>query len=290
MSLPEDRLIITAALTGAGHGKEKNPALPISPEEIVQAAVECEEAGAAIVHIHARAKDGKPSAEISIFSEIVAGIREKTNLIINLTTGGSRVLARDERLRVVSDLKPEMASFSCGSTMTGQYDAKKGKWSLDFTLGQSYQQLEDMARLFKESGVRPELEIYDVGMLQNVEMLSQMGLLEEPRYYSFVTGIPGQIIQGDMKTLLFLTERLPKGALWQVTGIGGRNHFAMAACGILLGGCVRVGLEDSVFISKGVLAESNAQLVRKARMIADALGKTPMNANEARDVLRLKRR
>lgn len=288
--LPEDRIIITAALTGAAHGKEKNPALPISPEEIIQAAVECEQEGAAIVHIHAREKSGKPSAEISIFSEIVAGIREKTDLIINLTTGGSRVLPREERLRVVSELKPEMASFSCGSTMTGTYDVKTGSWPLDFTLVQTYKDLEVMARLFKENGVRPELEIYDVGMLQNAEMLFQMGLLEEPRYYSFVTGIPGQIISGDVKTLLFLTERLPAHALWQVTGIGGKNHFPMATAGMLLGGCVRVGLEDCVFISKGVLAKSNGELVAKARTLAQALGKTPMTPKEARDLLQLKRR
>lgn len=286
--LPSDKFIITVALTGAGHGKEKNPALPITPEEIIQSAVECAKEGAAIVHIHARDKEGKPTADVGVFSEIVSGIREKTDLIVNLTTGGSRVLHRDKRLRVISDLKPEMASFSCGSTMTGQYDKKEKKWTLDFTLSQSYKQLEDMAKLFLENSVRPELEIYDVGMLQNAEQLFQMGLLEEPRYYSFVTGIPGQIIQGDVKTLLFLSEKVPKGSLWQVTGIGGREHFTMATTGLLLGGCVRVGLEDSVYIAKGELAPSNAHMVKKIKGIAAALGKTPMNPSEARELLKLR--
>lgn len=288
--LPKDKVLITTALTGAGHGKEKNPALPISPEEIVAAAVECEKAGSAIVHIHARDKDGKPTADINIFREIVSGLREKTNLIINLTTGGSRTIARDERLAMIPELKPDMASFSMGSTMTGNYDTSTKSWSLDFTLNQSYKQLEDMAKLFKENGVKPELEIYDVGMIQNVEIFSELGLLEEPKFYSFVTGIPGQVIQGNVKTLLFLSELLPPNSLWQVTGIGGKIHFHMAAAAILLGGCIRVGLEDNVFISKGVLADSNAALVKKAVRIADDLGKSPMTPDEARVMLNLKRK
>lgn len=288
--LPEDRIVITVALTGASHGKEKNPALPITPEEIVQAAVECENAGAAIVHVHARDAAGKATADLNVFREIVAGLRERTSLIVNLTTGGSRTIPRAERLRVIPELKPEMASFSCGSTMTGSYDGKKKAWGLDFTLQQSYRELEEMARLFMENNVRPELEIYDAGMLQNVELLAEMGLLAEPRYYSFVTGIPGQIIRGDVKTILFLSELLPPGSLWQVTGIGGRNHFRMAAAAILLGGNVRVGLEDNVFIERGRLAASNAELVTKAVGLAAALGKKPLAPAEVRALLGLERR
>lgn len=287
--LPTNKVMITTALTGAGHGKEKNPALPITPEEIVQAAVECEKAGSAIVHIHARDKDGKATADINIFREIVDGLRSETNLIINLTTGGSRTIDREERLAVIPELKPDMASFSVGSTMTGKYDSKSGDWALDFTLAQSYKQIEQMARLFKENGVRPELEIYDVGMIQNVRMLDEMGLLEGPKFYSFVTGIPGQIIMGDVKTLLFLSELLPHDCYWQATGIGGRAHFQTAAAAILLGGSIRVGLEDNVFISKGKLADSNAALVKKAVRIADDLGKTPLNADEVRKLLNLKK-
>ncbi len=287
-----DKLIITAALTGAQQGKEANPNLPEQPDEIIRQAVECWRAGAAIVHIHARDKRGKATSDVRVFRRIVEGIRAAgCDVVINLTTGGAIAgLPLTKRIAVVPELRPEIASFSVGAAMVGRYDAEKKKWVRDFTMPISYADMETIARTMLENGVKPELEVYDAGMLNNVAMLREQGWLADPLWINFVMGIPGQVTAATPKNLLHLVEtlRVPATALWLVSAIGGRAHWPMAAVAMALGGHVRTGLEDNVYVERGVLASGNAQVVEKMVGLAREIGREVATADEAREMLGLR--
>ena len=282
-----EKLIITAALTGAQQGKEANPNLPEQPHEIIRQAIQCREAGAAVVHIHARDSQGRPTADPEVFRQIVDGIREKSDLVICLSTGGAAKISLDERIGMVPALKPALASFNIGSTMTGRYDLKGRKWISDFTLCQSYAELEFIGRTMLEAGTKPEMEIYDPGMINNALLLHEIGVIAKPMHFSLVMGIPGQINTPTPKQLMHLTEILPQGSTWQVIGIG-VHQFPMITLGMLLGGHVRVGMEDNLYLSKGVMAQSNAQFVDKAVRIATEIGRAVATPDEAREILSLK--
>ncbi|MDI6761838.1 MAG: 3-keto-5-aminohexanoate cleavage protein [Thermodesulfobacteriota bacterium] len=284
-----EKLIITVALTGAQHGKEANPNLPEQPEEIIRQAIECREAGAAIVHIHARDREGKPTADPGVFKVISDGIMAKTDLVICLSTGGAAKISLKERIGMIPALKPELASFNIGTTMTGRYDFENGKWLSDFTLSQSYSDLELIARTMLEAGTKPEIEIYDPGMINNALLFEKIGAIVKPMHFSFVMGIPGQINTPTPKHLLYLSENLPEGSTWQVIGIG-IHQFPMVTMGMLLGGHVRVGMEDNLYISRGVMAESNAQFVEKTDRIAREIGRPIATPDEAREILGLKKK
>ena len=287
-----DKLIVTAALTGAQQGKEANPNLPEQPDEIIQQAIECWRAGAAVVHIHARDERGKATSDVKVFRRIVEGIRAAgCDAVINLTTGGAIAgLPLAERIAVVPQLKPEIASFSVGATMVGRYDVEKKKWARDFTMPISYADMETIARAMLENGVRPELEVYDAGMLNNVTILREQGWLADPLWINFVMGIPGQVTTPTPKNLFHLVEtlRVPPNALWLVSAIGGRAHWAMAAMAIAMGGHVRTGLEDNVYLERGVLAGGNAPMVEKMIRLAREIGREVATPNEAREMLRLR--
>jgi len=281
-----EKLIVTAALTGNFHTKKDNPNLPEQPDEIIQQACECWRAGASTVHIHARDSAGRPTADVDVFTEIVEGIRGKCDVVINVSTGGAATIPFKQRYALVPALKPEIASFSVGSGMTGRYDFKAKKWIRDFALIQSYEGLEFIARTMLENGTKPELEVYDLAMINNVLLLKEMGLLEEPLLTNLVFGIPGQCMQATPKNLLHLVESLPTGSNWQATGVG-KHSFSMGSMAIVLGGHVRVGMEDSVYISKGVLAKSNVQFVEKIIRMANDIGREVATPNEARKILAL---
>lgn len=280
------KLMIAAALTGGVHTKADNMNLPEQADEIIGHAYECWRAGASVVHIHARDSSGRPTADINVVKEIVEGIRERCDIVINISTGGAAAISREQRYALVPALKPEIASFSVGSGMTGRYDFETKKWVRDFTLVQSYKDLELIARTMLESGTKPELEIYDLAMINNVLLLKKMGLLEEPLLFNLVFGIPGQCVPATPRNLLHLAESLPTGSTWQATGVG-KHSFPIAATAIVLGGHVRVGMEDSIYISKGVLAKSNAQFVEKVVRMATDIGREVATPNEARNILAL---
>lgn len=287
-----ERIIVTCALTGAQQGKEANPNLPEQPDEIIAQAVEAWRAGAAILHIHARDTEGKATPDFEIFGEIVEGIRAAgCDAVLNLTTGGAVAgLPLEERLRVVSELRPEIASFSVGGgALLGRFDDRAQQWVNDrfVPLFPSHAEIERTARLFQEHGVRPELEVYHAGMLNNVHALVARGVLDEPLLINFVTGIPGEITGATVKNLVFLVDDLPAGAVWQVSAIGARNHFRMLGAVLAMGGQVRVGMEDNVYIAPGEKAVSNAQIVTKAVRIIRELGFEPASTAEARSRLKL---
>lgn len=287
-----DKLIVTCALTGAQQGKEANPNLPEQPDEIIRQAIECWRAGAAIVHIHARDERGKATSDVGVFRHIIEGIRGAgCDVVINLTTGGAIAgLPLRERIAVVPELKPEIASFSVGAAMVGRYDAEQKRWARDFTMPISYADMEIIARTMLENGVRPELEVYDAGMLNNIAMLREQGWLGDPLWINFVMGIAGQVTPATPKNLLHLVEtlRVPSNALWLVSAIGGRAHWQMAAVAMALGGHARTGLEDNVYVERGVLASGNAQMVEKMVRLARDIGREIATPAEARKILQLK--
>lgn len=289
-----DKVIVTCALTGAQQGKEANPNLPEQPREIIEQALGAARAGAAIVHIHARDSRGTATADVAVFREIAEGIRAKSDVILNLTTGGAVAgLPLEERLRVLPELNPEIASFSIGSgSLLGRYDAAGRKWLRDqyVPLVPSYAEMEAAARIFRDNGVRPELEIYGTSFLNNVWHLREAGVLEEPLLINLVMNIPGECIPWSPKNVLFFVESLPPNNRWVVTAIGGKVHFLSVALSVAMGGHVRVGMEDNVYIERGVLARSNAQIVEKAVGILHAVGKEIASPAEARQILGLRAR
>ena len=291
--MASDRTIITCALTGAQQGKAANPALPEQPDEIIAQGLEAWRAGAAILHLHARDAEGKASGDPAIFRQITEGLRAAgCEAILNLSTGGAVAgLSIEQRLAVVPELKPEIASFSVGGgSMLGRWDESAGEWINDrfVTLFSSHAELERVARLFKDNGTRPELEVYHSGMLNNIAALDARGVLQKPLLVNLVTGIPGECNPGTVRNLLYLVDHLPPGSCWLVAAIGARNHYRLLGAVVAMGGHVRVGLEDNLYLERGRLAASNGEIVEKAVRILHDLGGEPASPTDARQILELK--
>ncbi len=274
-----DKLIITAALTGGIHGKEANPALPEQPGEIIQSAVECYKAGAAIVHIHARDRQGRGVADPAIFSEINEGIRSFCPVVIQNTTGGPGLPIEKRILSL--DASPEMASLNMGSVVF--FD--RGKELKFFNMRS---EIEAFAQAMIERNIKPEMEVYNPSMFGEVENLVAKGLLRKPYYINFVMGVGGMGgYPGTPKNLIAMSEHLPEDAFFNVSGIG-RCQLAMSTMAILMGAHVRVGLEDNVFYRKGELAQNNAQFVERIVRLARELGREVATPDEARKILGMK--
>jgi 3-keto-5-aminohexanoate cleavage enzyme len=267
------KLIITAALTGAEVTKKQQPNLPVTPDEIAEAAYEAYKAGASIVHIHARDKDGNSTQDYEVYKEIKEKIEAKCPVIFQPSTGGAVWHTPEERLQPV-ELRPEMATLSTGTCNFGP-DV--------FMNSQEY--IEKFAKRMKELGVKPEIEVFERGMINNALTLVKKGLIDEPLHFDFVMGVPGAI-SGEIRDLLYLVESIPKGSTWTVAGIG-RYELPLATAAILLGGHVRVGFEDNIYYRKGELAKSNAQLVERIVRLANELGRQVATPDEAREILGL---
>jgi 3-keto-5-aminohexanoate cleavage enzyme len=269
------KLIITAAMVGAETTRADQPNLPITPEEIADAAAACREAGASICHLHVRTDDGAPTQDKERFRETIDAIRRKTDIIVQVSTGGAVWMTPEERLQPIH-LAPEMATLTCGTVNFGQEVFWNGPALL-----------QQFAAAFKEKGVRPEFEIFDAGMIANALHLAKLGLVEAPFHFDFVLGVPGAL-PASPKNLLYLTESIPEGATWTVAGIG-RHQLPMAALAVTLGGHVRVGFEDNIYYRKGELAASNAQLVERVARIAAELDRPLATPDEAREMLGIPR-
>ena len=269
-----NKLIITAALTGAEVTREQQPALPISPEEIAVAAQECGQAGASIVHLHARNADGSPTQDRETYRQIIAAIRRRCDVIVQVSTGGAVGMTPAERLQPVA-LKPEMATLSMGTVNFG-----------DDVFMNHPADMEVFLRAMHEHGVKPELEVFDTGMLTTASRWLKQGLLRGPAHFDFVLGIPGGMA-GTPEALMYLRAQLPLGSSWTVAGIGAAQ-LQLGTLAIVLGGHVRVGFEDNVYYRKGELATSNAQLVARVARISQELGRSPATPDEARAMLGLR--
>jgi len=273
-----DKLIITAAITGSRITREATPYIPITPEEIVASAIECWEAGASIVHIHVRDPNtGLGAQDIGLFRQVVEPLRKSTDLVLCLTTSGipGKNLPIEERLTPL-ELKPELASFDAGSINLG------GSVFIntpDF--------LQAAAVRMSEAGVKPELEVFDVGMMATCLRMREEGSLRDPLHFQFVLGTPWGI-PATPKSLLHLLDYLPERSTWSVIGIG-KAHLPMSMMGVILGGHIRVGMEDNIYYTRGELAKSNAQFVKRIVRIAEAYGREVATPEDARQILGLKR-
>ena len=267
------KLIITAALTGAEVTRGQQPHLPITPEEIGQAALEAYEAGAAIVHVHARQSDGSPTQDKAVYAEIKRMIESRCPVIFQPSTGGATWHSAEERLQPV-ELNPEMATLSTGTCNFGE-DI--------FSNPQRF--YEQAARMMLERGVKPEFEVFEAGMIDNAMRLVRDGLVKPPLHFNFVLGVPGAM-SGSVRNLCFLVDSIPKDATWTVSGIG-RHETPLAMAAIAMGGHVRVGFEDNIYFYKGQLAKGNAELTARIARLAKELGREVATPDEAREILGL---
>ena len=272
-----DKVIISCALVGGITKKSHTPYVPITPDEIADQAVEAYEAGAAVVHIHVREDDETPSMNFERFKYIVEKIRNKCNVVINLTSANFNTSIED-RVRPFYELKPEIASLDAGTMNWGYKDIFEN--SPEF--------LNIATKKMLEVGVKPEIEIFDTGMIDNTKYLIKKGLIKEPPYFQFVLGAPGGM-PATAKALLFLVESIPKNSKWSAFGIGGQKHLDIMYAALALGGNIRVGLEDNVYMKKGVLAKSNAEMVERAVRIVKEFNKIPATPDDTREILNLKK-
>lgn len=268
-----EKLIITVALTGAEVTREHTPHLPITPQEIADAAYEAWQAGASIAHIHVRDAEGRPSQDGELYRQAIELIREKCDIIVQPSTGGAVGMTPEERLQPVY-LRPEMATLTVGTVNFG-----------DDVFMNTPKDIEIYARTMQEHGVKPELEIFEVGMITNALRLLKKGLVSAPLHFDFVMGVPGAIA-GTPENLLHLIKQIPEGSTWSVAGVG-RAQLPLGTMAILFGGHVRVGFEDNIYYEKGVLATSNAQFVERIVRLAKELGREVATPNEARNILGL---
>lgn len=271
----DGKIVITCACTGAETTKEQNPALPITPEEVARTAEECRKAGAAILHLHARTPEGKPTQDPGRFKEAIEAIRRKTDIVIELTTGGAVGDTAEERLRPISALEPEMASLDCGTVNFGN----------DYIVN-TLPVMREFAAEFRRRRVRPTLECFDLGHVYASRMLIKEGLLEGPYHYGFVLNVPAAL-PWSPDNLEAMRRALPEGADFTVMGIG-RSSLPAQHGAIAAGGWIRVGFEDNVFYAKGVLAKSNAELVERAARIAREAQLEPATPDEVRKYLKLR--
>jgi 3-keto-5-aminohexanoate cleavage enzyme len=286
MSL-EDKCIITAALAGAATMKQQNEAVPYTEEEFIEEAYKCYNAGCAIVHIHARDPEtGFPTANIDVLSGIVKGITEKCPIVINLSTAIGIGATPEERINVVKELKPEMASLN-----TNSMNFALGDWKQHIILGETvftntFQMLTDFAKEMKEVGTKPELEVYDLGGLYNTLFVRPQGIFVEPMHYQFVWGVLGGCAL-DLANFNRFMELIPDDATWSSCGVG-PAQFRGAFIAAVEGGHIRVGLEDNVTVSKGVPAKGSYEQVEKAVKIAQLADREPATPDETRQILGLK--
>lgn len=298
------KIIITCAVTGGIHTPSMSPHLPITAEEIATAALEAREAGAAIVHLHARDPEtGRPDQSPERFEPFLKVIKQRSDVIINITTGGSPQMSVEERLRPAATFQPEIASLNMGTMNFGFYPLLdkmkdfKFDWERDFIEGSrsrifhnSFAEIEHVLNTCSASGTRFEVECYDIGHLYTLHHFVQRGLVKPPFFVQSVFGILGGIgaHPEDVAHMRRTADRLfGEDYHWSVLGAG-RHQMPVALQSLLLGGNMRVGLEDSLFAKRGELATSNAQQVRTARELAESLGFEIASPDEARTMLYLK--
>lgn len=287
-----EKTIITVAVTGSLTTKKQNPNIPYAPEEIAEAAIESRKAGAAVAHLHVRnPSTGKAVQDPELYKKVVKRIHKECDMLINITTGGGPGMSYDERIAIIpvltkEGLKPEIASLNAGSLNFGILSRKKKEFLLDDVQMNPWGQLYRYAKTMKDHGVKPEIEIYDAGMINNAKVLLELDALEPPLHFQFVLGVLGGM-QPTVENLVFLKSSLPPGSTWSVCVVG-LEIFSLGAAAIAAGGNVRLGFEDGVYISKGQLAKSNAQLVTKMKRISLEMGRETATPDDARKILNLK--
>lgn len=268
---PNTELILTAAIVGAETTREQTPYLPITAAEIADEAARCREAGASVIHLHVRNPDGTPTQSTELFQAAIEAIRAKSDIIVQTSTGGAVGMSMKERAQPLA-CKPEMASLNCGTINFGN----------DIFVN-TRPEIREMAKLIREAGSIPELECYEIGHIDEALLLLKEGAIAQPLHFQFVLGVPGAIAARE-EVVRFMMSQIPPGATWAVAAVG-RHQRPMTELAIRLGGHARVGLEDNIFMDKGVLAQGSAQLVERAAAYAKSVGREVVDPERARQML-----
>jgi len=269
-----EKLIITAAISGAEVTKEHNPSVPYTVEEIGREAESAYKAGASIIHLHVREDDGTPTQDKERFKACMDEIKKRCpDVIIQPSTGGAVGMTDEERLQP-TELGPEMATLDCGTLNFGG----------DEIFINTENTIKNFGRILIERGVKPEIEVFDKGMIDYAIRFQKKGFIKKPMHFDFVLGVQ---MSATARDLAFMVDSIPEGSTWTVAAMG-RHQIPMAMIGMAMGGNVRVGFEDNIYISKGVLAKSNGELVEKVVKIASELGREIATPDEAREILGLK--
>ena len=299
----KDKAVITAAITGSIHTPTMSTYLPITPQQIADEAVRAYEAGAAVCHVHARNPEtGMPVADTNLMQQIITSIKSRCDIVVCITTGGGLGMTAEQRVAPVTLFKPELASFNAGSVNFAlfpaipRYKEWKFEWekmylgmSEDFIFPNTFKTMREYCGFFGQNGTKPEFEIYDSGMVNNVAYLIQAGHVKKPVYIQFVMGVLGGITPSS-KNLLFLVDYAREliGDFEFSVCVAGRAQFPLCTQSLLIGGNCRVGLEDNLYLDKGQMAKSNGEQVAKMVRIARELGIEPATPDEARKILGLK--
>jgi 3-keto-5-aminohexanoate cleavage enzyme len=273
------KTIVTAALTGVLATRAQCPAIPYTPKEIGEEAKRAADAGAAIVHIHARTPDGGPDWRVETFAEIFAEVRARTDVIINFSTGAIGI-PPEERVTHIRELHPEMAALNMGSMNYAIYSEKRKAFHHDHVFANPFKDIQFFLEAMNKAGVRPEMECFDAGHIGNTRPLIDMGVLRPPYQFSLIMGVLGGI-PGTTRHLVDQVDSLPPGSHWQVIGIS-LNQWPLVAAAITLGGNVRVGLEDNFYVEEGTMAKSNGEVVERAIRLCRDLGREVASTSEAR--------
>jgi len=298
-----DKRIITAAITGAIHVPSMSEYLPITPEQIADEAVRAYEAGAAVAHIHVRnPENGRPLTDLNMFREVASAIKERCPMVLCITTGGAPTMPVEERLSPVNELKPELASCNGGTINFAlhplaekikefkfEWEKPHLEWTEEQIFPNNFKSLRIYLQTFYNNQTKPEFEIYDVGQINNLVHLLTRGIFHRPVYLQFIMGILGGI-PASIENLVFLAETAKRtiGDFQWSVGVAGKEQFKIGAAALAMGGHVRVGLEDNLWLDRGIKAKSNAEQVSKIIRIARELGLEPATPEEARRILGLK--
>lgn len=269
------KIVITCAVTGAETTKDDNPNLPVTPDEIARSAYEAYEAGASILHLHVRDKDGLPTQDLDVFRETIEKIRKKCNIVIEVTTGGAVGMSLEERIQPLN-LEPEMASIDCGTINFGN----------DYIIN-TLPMIRKVAKVALDKNIRPTLECFDLSHIDTSLTLIKEGVFKPPFHFGLVLNVPGGL-RYNIQTLGVLINRLPDKSFCTVMGIGGKASLQSIYGAISFGSFIRAGMEDNVYYAKGKLARSNAQLVERASRIAKEYGCDIATPNDVRKMFNLK--
>ena len=283
-----DKVIISAALTGVFATRKQSPYIPYTADEIAAEARRAVEAGAAIVHIHARQDNGMPAFDVESYAKIDAAVKAACDdVIINYSTGAIGI-DRETRIHQVTALKPDMAALNMGSMNYAIYSRKAKTFYHDHIFANPFSDIQFFLEAMNEAGTRPEMECFDTGHIHNAQPLIDLGILQPPFQFSLIMGVLGGI-PASTKNLVHQVDQLPANSFWQVIGIG-TKQWKWVAAALSMGGNVRVGLEDNLYLPDGSVAKSNGESVAKAVELARLVGVEPASVAEARDILQLPRK
>jgi 3-keto-5-aminohexanoate cleavage enzyme len=280
-----DACVVTCALSGVAAGRDQCPAIPYTPQEYAAEARRAFDAGAAIVHIHARYPDGRPSYRVEEYRAITRAIlAEVPEIVINYSTGAVGIPI-DERVHHIVTLRPELGALNMGSMNYAKYSAKRKALVFDLVFANPFADITILLKRMTEAGVKPECECFDTGHIGNVFPLIDMGLIQSPIQFSLILGVLGGA-PPDVRTLAHMASLLPSPGTWEVIGIG-RHQWELVAAAVALGGNVRVGLEDNFYVPSGAMATSNGDLVAAAARLVELAGRSVATPKEARALLSL---